>query len=75
MKGSKFTSALRTVSKSMQQAQHRALSAIKLPRRWPSREEIGVTLQHAGRLQAQMERIQASAERHTILMNADIATF
>lgn len=71
MRGRKFALGIRMVSKSMEQAQHRALSEIKLPQRWPTREEIQMTLEYAARVQAKMDRIQYQAERHFIVMNAD----
>jgi hypothetical protein len=70
MKGKRFTEALRSLTKSMQQAQHRVLAEFKLSR-WPTPEEFSATLGAAAQLEWKMERIQYWAERHFIVMNAE----
>lgn len=70
MNGSKLTEGLQSLSKSLQQAQWRALKTFKFPRRWPSREEIGAVLAEAAAVEARMERVEKSAAVHFILSNA-----
>lgn len=75
MKGRKFTAALCSLTKSLQQAQGRVLDAEhnafrRLPR-WPSRDELHIVLTQAAVMQWKMERIQNWAERHFTVMNAD----
>ena len=74
MKGTRFTRGFHGLTKTIQQAETRALSTVKLSR-WPDLDELRVTFMVAGRIQSRMMHVQDAAEREFILYSTELGVF